>query len=98
MKTTIDYERLPDEVSIGTVGIPGMTAKCIERTNKKALYKRWDGIWEVFLIEIKPESEVFGKLYPTREVYPTNEDFGSNAWCYPDERSARKMYANLQGE
>ncbi len=95
MKTTIDYERLPDEVSIGTVGIPGMTAKCIERTDKKAIYLRWDDVWEVFRIKIAEPSEVFGKKYPKREVYPSNEDFGSIAWCFKDETSARRRYNNI---
>jgi hypothetical protein len=92
---TLDYERLPEVVEIGTIGIPGMTATLVRRTDKKAMYKRWDGTIEVFRVKIKEEGEVFGKTYPKREVYPQNEDFGSFAWCYQNEASADLRYNNL---
>ena len=41
-------ERLPEFISeLNGVGIPGMTATLVERTDKKAMYKRWDDVWEV---------------------------------------------------
>lgn len=92
MKT--NYERLPEVVAI-SVGIPDMTAMLVARTDTKAIYKRWDDVWEVFHIVIRKESEAFGKTYPKREVYPGNEDFGKTAWCYKDEALAWKRYNNL---
>ena len=93
---TIDYDQLPKIIpELYGVGIAGVTAKLIERTDKKAIYFRTDNVWEVFKIKISEPSEVFGKKYPKREVYPGNEDFGVWAWCYRDETLARKKYSNI---
>jgi hypothetical protein len=35
--------------------------------------------WEAILIKVAPARRVFGKDYPQREVYPSNEDFGQYA-------------------
>ena len=86
------YEKLPEVVTDLPVGIPGMTATLVERNDKKAIYKRWDDVWEVFRIKISKEKTMFGKTYPAREVYPGNEDFGLTAWCFSDEELARKRY------
>lgn len=94
MKTN-ELVELPETVEIRGVGIPQMTAKLIERTKKKALYVRWDGAWEVFRIQITDAGELFGKMYPKREVYPCNEDFGKTAWCYLDENLARQRYSKI---
>jgi len=91
----IDYERLPELVADLPVGIFGMTAKLVVRTDSKAIYWRWDKVWEVFRIKISPEAIVYGKKYPKREVYPGNEDFGSIAWAYKSERLARERYEVL---
>jgi len=40
--------------------------------------------YEVFWIRVRPEEELFGKTIPEREVFPSNEDFGTRAWAYPD--------------
>lgn len=91
-----DYERLPEVVSdLNGVGIPGLTATLVERTDKKAMYKRWDNVWEVFRIKVQKEKEIFGKAYPAHEIYPGNEDFGSIAWCYSDEKLAKQRYEVL---
>jgi hypothetical protein len=86
-------KRLPEVITeLNGVGIPGMTATLVERTDKKAMYKRWDDVYEVFRIKISKEKILFGKTYPRREVYPGNEDFGSTAWCFKDEKLASKRY------
>ena len=95
MKTKTDYERLPEVVSGFPVGIPDISAKLVKRTDRKAMYYRWDNVWEVFRISISEAAEIYGRKYPRREVYPGNEDFGSTAWCFSDEESALKMYDNL---
>jgi len=88
--------RLPEVCgNFQDVGIPGLTAKLVCRTDKKAIYYRWDNVYEVFRITIKPAGEVFGKMYPTREAYPSNEDFGAIAWCFNDEKLAREMYDRI---
>lgn len=90
------FERLPEVITeLNGVGIPGMTATLIERTDKKAIYKRWDDVWEVFRIKTVKEKEIFWKVYPAHEVYPGNEDFGATAWCFKDEELARRRYEVL---
>lgn len=89
------YDSLPDVVTELPVGIPGMSAKLVARNKHKAIYYRWDDVWEVFRIKKSKVSIVFGKEYPAREVYPGNEDFGSTAWCFKDEKLAWKRYNAL---
>ena len=52
-------------------------------------------MYEVFRIKIKKAEEVFGKIYPKREVYPPSEDFGMTAWAYHNEKLARQRYEVL---
>ena len=89
---TNDYERLPEVVTGLPVGIPKMSAKLIVRNDDKALYYRWDDVWEVFRIEIQEACEILGKSYPRKEIYPGNEAFGATAWCFKDKESALKRY------
>jgi len=92
----LDYERLPEVCgNFQGVGIPGLTAKLIMRTDKKALYYRWDDCYEVFRITIQEASEVFGKKYPAHESYPGNEEFGKIAWAFKDKKNAIKRYNAL---
>jgi len=88
-------EQLPDVVSVYGTGIPNLTAKCIERTKRKAIYERSDDVVEVFLVKISPATEAFGKSYPEREVYPGNEDFGKTAWTYRTLEKARRRYNKI---
>jgi hypothetical protein len=90
-----DYERLPEVVTIEGTGIPNLTAKLIERTDKKALYLRSDNIYEVFRIKIQKATEMFGRTYPRKEVYPGNECFGLWAWTYREEKNARRKYEQI---
>lgn len=54
----------------------------VKRTDTKAMYQSDDGVIEVFKIEILPEQEIYGTLYPEREKYPSSERFGVSAWCH----------------
>jgi hypothetical protein len=84
--------KLPEVVTELPVGIPQMTANLFKRDDKKAIYYRWDGVYEVFRIKIKEEGDAFGKIYPAHEMYPGNEQFGSIAWCYHDKALALQRY------
>lgn len=91
-----DYQRLPEiQTDFYGVKIPNLTAKLVKRTDTKAMYYRWDDVYEVFRIKIEEPKEMFGKLYPRREIYPGNEDFGKWAWCFSDKESAEKRYDAL---
>lgn len=88
-----DILRLPDiQEDFFGVGIPGLTANLLMRTDQKAIYYRWDDVYEVFRIKIAEAAEIFGKSYPKREVYPGNEDFGKTAWCYKQKENAIRRY------
>lgn len=91
-----ELQRLPEIYdNFYAVGIPGLTARLIARTDKKAIYYRWDDYYEVFRIKIDEAQEIFGRAYPRREVYPSNEDFGMTAWCFKSKRLAMKRYKVL---
>ena len=54
------------------------------RDKTHAVYKHFGSYgqfigWESIRIKVKPEAKIFGKVYPEREVYPGNEDFGRYA-------------------
>ena len=89
------YRKLTEVVEISGAGIPQLTATLVKRTDKKAIYKRWDDVWEVFRIKVASPTEIYGRTYPEREVYPGNEDFGATAWCFSSEESAMRMYDNI---
>ncbi|MFC2119194.1 hypothetical protein ACFLSY_11180 [Bacteroidota bacterium] len=52
--------------------------------------------FEVFIIRIKPEVEIFGKIIPEREVFPGNEDFGYGAWSIRDYKNALLKFKKLE--
>jgi hypothetical protein len=56
--------------------------------------------YEVIVIEIRKAGEVFGREYPDREAYPSNEDWGTLGWSYQtrDLAGALKRYATLLAE
>jgi hypothetical protein len=54
------------------------------RDSSHAVYKHFGSHgqfsgWEAILIKIAPARRIFGKDYPERETYPSNEDFGRYA-------------------
>ena len=71
--------RLGTNIKIEGTGIENLTTKLIKRDGQAAIYLRDDGNYEVGNIKIKKAAVIFGKKYPTREVYWSNEDFGSIA-------------------
>jgi len=77
----------------------GTTAKLIERTVSKALYRRDDGYDETFIIRVKPEKIYMdGRWVPTGnsvERYPRDEAFGLYGWCDRNEEKIRSIYEGL---
>lgn len=86
---------LPDTTCINGTGIPDLTSTCLKRFGNICLYQRSDDVFEVFKVQVSPQSDVFGVTYPEREVYPGNEDFGKTAWCYRNKEKAHQKYMNL---
>lgn len=66
----------------------GYAYSCILRNCKSAIYQVQVTpnltYYEVFLIHRRPEKELFGKTIPEREVFPSDEDFGTRACTYPN--------------
>lgn len=90
-----DFERLPDEVFPEGTGVHGLSARLIKRQGKLCMYERSDHVFEVFIVKIQKACEMFGRTYPKKEVYPSNESFGVNAWCYNDKKEAEKKFTRL---
>lgn len=48
--------------------------------------------WEVVRIRVAKQARVpGGKIIPEREVYPSDEDFGTHGWCYAYERKSHAL-------
>jgi hypothetical protein len=69
----------------------GRTLKQIKRQGRIALYELYgaNGLlygYELIVIKIAPEEEIFGKTYPERELYPSSsknsDDWGKIAWSF----------------
>lgn len=92
------YERLPEEVKINGLKIAGLTAKLVKRTENKAIYYRWDNVYEVFRITKADETKIFETVYPKMEKYPSSDDFGKTAWNYRDKRRAMEAFDRIPDE
>jgi hypothetical protein len=67
--------------------VQNRTLKQIKRTDRVAIYELYgaNGMlygFEVVIIKIHPAEEIRGRIYPEREGYPANEDWGTLAWSY----------------
>lgn len=62
----------------------GFTFQQSRRTQHAAIYAQIYEekviCYEVVRIKVAPKKEVFGKVLPLREVYPSSEQWGANAW------------------
>jgi len=54
--------------------------------------------FEVFRKIVDPEKEVFNTVYPIRERFPANEDFGKWAWTIKEEEKAIERFNLLEKE
>ncbi len=71
-------------------------ARLVERNEFKAIYLRDDGVYEWFYRKQAAPAKIYGKDYPAREIYPSNEDFGSIAWNTHIKEHAMKGYHALK--
>lgn len=80
----------------------GFVYEQIKRNDFKAIYSQSNKMGnlighEVFYIGKAKESEAFGVMFPAREVYPCDNDFGVTAWSLginPDR--AMRKYEGLE--
>jgi len=52
--------------------------------------------FEVFVIKNQPEIILNGIVYPARERWPKDEDFGKSAWSFRSEVLAHKRFNYLE--
>ena len=74
----------------------GTTYKQIKRDSYRAMYLSNEGYYEVFRVDVKPDMEVFGKLIPEHEHYPTTNEFGMITWCTRDKERAEEIYEGIE--
>lgn len=51
--------------------------------------------YEVIIVQTAKAGEFMGVMLPEREKYPSNESFGSKAWCYSKKEDAVAKYYSL---
>lgn len=85
-------QQLESKVKLSGLNLGHIESVLVQRQDNLCLYKRSDDIYEVFYPNKLPEGNVFGKHYPEREGYPSNEDFGRTAWCYTKLEGAVKKF------
>ena len=52
--------------------------------------------FEVFEVQIKPERNVFGRVYPLMEVFPHDKAFGQTAWSCRTIEAAMIRFKKLE--
>jgi hypothetical protein len=67
--------------------VQNRSLKQIRRSGMVALYELYGANkllygYEVVIIRRRPAEEAFGKAYPERELYPSNEEWGTRGWSY----------------
>lgn len=72
--------------------------KQVKRNKDTAIYSQHDTetspvlSYEVFTIKKRPEVNIFGRYYPSQEVFPADNDFGRTAWsCRTLQRAEEKF-------
>ena len=74
----------------------GFTYSKILREGNVAIYEqhysKTISYFEVFLIRVKPEQNLFGRFYPEKEVFPGNSDFGRSAFSYYSLDRAKERF------
>jgi len=94
---TTTYEPLDNEFRAD-----GFELKLVKREGDFAIYSkgRGDKIYGYEVIKVKKNKggEMFGKMIPPREGYPSNEAFGTWGWYFPDLEHAQARFDRLTGK
>jgi len=77
----------------------GFSYTLILREGRTAIYRQQVteklAYFEVFVVKVKPEQNLFGKFYPEREVFPSDDCFGKSGWSFRNLEDAMKRYKKL---
>ncbi|MCD4737450.1 MAG: hypothetical protein K8R53_15510 [Bacteroidales bacterium] len=78
----------------------GFEYSLILRGKRSCIYKQRVGenchYYEVFILKIKPERIVNGKILIANEAFPHNEAFGEWAWSYRNYEKALEKFFHLE--
>ena len=66
-----------------------------KRTGDVAIATAGEKDWEVFVIQHRPDKEMFGNIIPAHEAIPATHEWGSNSWSYTSEAGANKKFDEL---
>lgn len=84
-----------------TLSKNGLFYQQLNRTDKAAMYAvrttHTGNIvgYETFIIKIDKAATKFGRQYPNREHFPSNEEFGIIAWSWINRKDAEASFAGL---
>ena len=77
----------------------GFDYTLVHREGKIAIYKREYNRcprgYEIFKVKIRPAGEYNGKAIPERECFPSNSDFGNNAFSCRTLEDAMACFKRL---
>jgi hypothetical protein len=79
----------------------GLYYEQVKRTDKVALYALRFALggtiigYETFLIKIDKALKKFGREYPEREHFPSNEEFGKIGWAWVSREKAESDFDGL---
>jgi len=98
-----DYEILPQEFMGKGKSQGGWRFRQLQRVGNIALYEKSDDdgntYWEVVVIEVSSggETTIAGRkiTFSPKELYPSNEAFGTRGWCFALLDSALQVFNQL---
>lgn len=72
----------------------------VKRTPKAAIYRQSKAsgkfvAYEVIVIKVRETETIMGREYPTREVYPNTNDWGTLGWTYSGQESLERAEAKF---
>lgn len=74
----------------------------LDRTGMIALFRRYkpggSDTFELVRIRVADASQIYGRDYPEREVYPGAEKWGTDGFTLTSEKEARKRFTVMSGE
>ena len=78
----------------------GFTYTLVLREGQSCIYEQSvaekTAYYEVFIVQVRPQETIKGKMLPNREVFPGNEDFGVTAWSCRTLDDAMKRFEKLK--
>ena len=91
----LDYIPLPTILNKNTY-----TYVLYQKGIRATIYEQWSEdkliAYEVFKKKVSREKVFKGFVFPAREKFPRNEDFGYSAWTYKNKYNALKKFNEIE--